>query len=150
MSAILESGSANRQREVFQRLYKHNLWSLMNLHDATRSMKTDDMLMAGSVYANGCGNDIDVVLVTTHLAEYATRLDEAGWSMCSAEVYRGVTSDGWFSAKLGEYNLLVSEPDVAERWIQSSEACRMLREVMERPTTRDERVQMHQIIWGEV
>lgn len=111
------------------------------------------MSLAGSVAVNGHGNDVDVVLEADSdftLEGIAYLLREAGWEVTDAELYRGVGSDGWFSAKKGKWNLLVSEDYVARLWEQSTNVCCAVRDMLGRDLNRDERVHLHRAVWGEL
>jgi len=105
--------------------------------------------LAGSTAINGFGNDIDVVLVYDDLSEAADCLEEAGWELKSAEVYRGITSDGWFSARLGEINLLVSDEDAAELWRIATDVCKQYVQLVGRPSTKEERVALHKAVFND-
>lgn len=112
-----------------------------------------NMSLAGSVAVNGHGNDIDVVLEANSdftLEGIADLLRAAGWEVTDAELYRGVDSDGWFSAKKGKWNLLVSEDYVARLWEQSTLVCSAVRIMAGRDLNKDERVFLHRAVWGEL
>lgn len=105
--------------------------------------------LVGSTSVNGVGNDIDIVVVHNDLDDAAMVLDEAGWVLNTAEVYRGIESDGWFSARKGELNLLVSTSEVAELWTTADEVCRLFVSIVGRPSTRDERVAFHRAVFRD-
>lgn len=107
------------------------------------------MSLAGSTAVNGFGNDIDVVLRVGDLYDVACRLSNAGWETKTAEVYRGITCDGWFSARMADVNLLVSEEVIADLWDASTRVCVVFRELVGRCTTRDERVALHKAVWND-
>lgn len=115
----------------------------------TPLIQENELHLVGSVSVNGYGNDIDVALRTSDLGDAAASLQEAGWLVTGAEVYRGIADNGWFSAKFREWNLLVAEPDVYELWKTADRACRALRVVVDRDLTRDERVLMHKAIFSD-
>ena len=118
-------------------------------HVHTASLAERPMTLVGSTAINGFGNDLDVVLECVDLDDVAGRLSDAGWVLNTAEVYRGINSDGWFSARLGEINLLVSEPDVADTWLVATEVCKVFASIVNRPTTRDERVAFHRAVFQD-
>ena len=105
--------------------------------------------MVGSTAVNGAGNDIDVVVEHGDLDDAARVLEECGWTLSAAEVYRGIASDGWFSARLGEINLLVCEPEIAPLWYCANEVCKTFVQLVGRPSTRDERVALHRAVFGD-
>lgn len=115
----------------------------------TPLIQENAMCLVGSTSINGYGNDIDVALCTDDLCGAANSLRDAGWEVTDAEVYRGVDSDGWFSAKFREWNLLVSEPEIYELWKTADRACRALRLIVDRDLTRDERVLMHKAVFND-
>lgn len=115
----------------------------------TARLDTHAMLLVGSTAINGFGNDIDVVIVCTSLEDTAAVLSAAGWIVNTAEVYRGITSDGWFSARLGEINLLVSAPDVAVTWSVATEVCKVFASIVNRPTSKEERVAFHRAVFKD-
>lgn len=112
-------------------------------------IQENDLCLVGSTSINGYGNDIDVALCTEDLVDAGDVLRGAGWEVTEAEIYRGVDSDGWFSAKFREWNLLVSEPEVYELWKTADRACRVLRLIVDRDLTRDERVLMHKAVFND-
>lgn len=118
-------------------------------HMYTASLAECPMTLVGSTAINGFGNDIDVVLECVDLDDVAGRLRDAGWVLNAAEVYRGIDSDGWFSARLGEINLLVSVPEVADTWKVATEVCKVFASIVNRPTTRDERVAFHRAVFQD-
>lgn len=107
------------------------------------------MHLAGSMAVNGFGNDIDVVLSVLDLDDVAFRLSEAGWEMTTAEVYRGIAYDGWFSARKADVNLLVSVYEAVDLWNASTRVCVAYRELVGRNTTREERVALHRAVWND-
>lgn len=115
----------------------------------TASWTDREKHLVGSTSVNGVGNDIDIVVVHNDLDDAAMVLDEAGWVLNKAEVYRGVESDGWFSARKGELNLLVSISEVAELWTTADEVCRLFVSIVGRPSTRDERVSFHRAVFRD-
>lgn len=115
----------------------------------TPLIQENDLCLVGSTSVNGYGNDIDVALCTTDLCSAAESLRAAGWEVTDSEVYRGVSDDGWFSAKFREWNLLVSEPEIYELWKAADRACRVLRLIVDRDLTRDERVLMHKAVFND-
>lgn len=110
-----------------------------------QAIQTNFMVLVGSRAVNGHGNDI--VLETEDLNDTAEALRMAGWEVTDAEVYRGVDSDGWFSAKWGDWNLLVSDVDVAQLWHTSTLVCIEVRKMLGRDLTRDERVKLHRLVF---
>lgn len=124
-------------------------YAALQEHPSTAEWCTRQMYLVGSKAVNGFGNDTDVVLVHCDLDDAAQCLDEAGWVLNTAEVYRGINSDGWFSARLGEVNLLVSEPDVAVTWKVATEVCKVFAGIVNRHTTRDERVAFHRAVFQD-
>ena len=118
-------------------------------HEYTYTLADAKLYLAGSVAVNGAGNDVDVVLASDDLSDIATRLEEAEWEMVTSEVYRGISCDGWFSARKGDINLLVSESDQVELWNASTRVCQVFRELVGRDTTRDERVALHRAVWND-
>lgn len=115
----------------------------------TPLIQENDLCLVGSTSINGHGNDIDVALCTSDLCGAAESLRAAGWEVTDAEVYRGVSDDGWFSAKFREWNLLVSEPEIYELWKTADRACHALRQIVDRDLTRDERVLMHKAVFND-
>lgn len=109
----------------------------------------NELCLVGSVSVNGYGNDIDVAMCCGDLCNAADTLRAAGWEVTDAEVYRGISDDGWFSAKFREWNLLVSEPEIYELWKTADRACRTLRQIVDRDLTRDERVLMHKAVFND-
>lgn len=114
-----------------------------------------DVFLAGSVAVNGYGNDIDLVVPTEELQTLAEYLIDGGFEISSAELYRGIDSDGWCSAKLQcdsgvVLNLLLSELHIVDLWEASTLACIATRTILGRDLTRDERVMIHRHVWGEV
>lgn len=118
-------------------------------HEATRDWVERTYWLAGSTAINGEGADIDVVVEHNYLDDAARVLDEAGWETVQAEVYRGIASDGWFSARKGDFNLLVAISEVAELWNLSTEVCKLFVSIVGRPSTRDERVAFHKVIFND-
>ncbi len=112
-------------------------------------IQTNFMVLVGSRAVNGHGNDIDIVLETDCLVSTANELRRAGWEVTEAEVYRGVDSDGWFSAKYGDWNLLVSEAVVSQLWCTSTQVCIEVRKMLGRDLTRDERVRLHRVVFND-
>ena len=128
-----------------------------------QKLTSNRVFLVGSTAVNGYGNDYDVVLVISGddesdipggsdetITYIASMLNADGWETIEAEVYRGVESDGWFSARKGDVNLLVSEPHIARLWRTSHNVCFLYRALVGRDTTREERVAFHQAVWGEV
>lgn len=105
--------------------------------------------LVGSTAVNGSGNDIDIVLEHNDLDDAAVTLEAAGWAVIASEVYRGVQSDGWFSARKGELNLLVSITEVRELWLAANEVCKVFVAIVDRPSTRDERVAFHRAVFND-
>ena len=120
----------------------------LSKHPLTERLVHNRMLLVGSTAINGHGNDLDVVLVTSDLEEVAHYLDEAGWEMCSAAVYRGTAGEGWFSARLGDVNLIVSESSIADRWYIATEVCKAYVALVCRETTKAERVALHSVVFN--
>lgn len=148
MNATIESGT---RLALFTQIVKPE-WrvkaelALLGAACTARYSK-DDMYLAGSTAINGHGNDLDVVLSCDDLLEAAYALNAAGWEVVAAEVYRGVDSDGWFSARLGDVNLLVSEPHIVDLWRIATEVCKAYVALVCRETTRDERVLFHKAVF---
>lgn len=115
----------------------------------TASWTDREKHLVGSTSVNGVGNDIDIVVVHNDLDDAAMVLEDAGWVLNTAEVYRGIESDGWFSARKGELNLLVSISEVAELWTTADEVCRLFVSIVGRPSTRDERVAFHRAVFRD-
>ena len=124
-------------------------YAALQEHPSTAEWCTRQMYLVGSKAVNGFGNDTDVVLVHCDLDDAAHFLYNAGWETCQAEVYRGVESDGWFSARKGDINLLVSIPEVADLWLTATRVCRVFRDIVQRDTTRDERVLLHRAVFND-
>ena len=122
---------------------------LRRLWPTVHAIQTNALKLVGSRAVNGHGNDIDIVLESGDLVNTADMLFDAGWEVTGAEVYRGVDSDGWFSAKYGYWNLLVSEPETAQLWYTSTQVCIEVREMLGRDLTRDERVKLHRVVFGD-
>lgn len=118
-------------------------------HESTASWTDREKYLVGSTSVNGVGNDIDIVVVHNNLDYAAMVLEDAGWVLNTAEVYRGIESDGWFSARKGELNLLVSEEDVRDQWLVADEVCRLFVTFVGRPSTRDERVAFHRAVFRD-
>lgn len=118
-------------------------------HESTASWTDREKYLVGSTSVNGVGNDIDIVVVHNNLDYAAMVLEDAGWVLNTAEVYRGIESDGWFSARKGELNLLVSEEDVRDQWLVADEVCRLFVTIVGRPSTRDERVAFHRAVFRD-
>lgn len=138
MSAINVSGWKEALQKVLPKALEHN-----------------EYFLAGSTAINGSGNDYDVVITVSGeddeaLDVIASDLADDDWEVDSAEVYRGVDSDGWFSARKGDVNLLVCEPTQAELWRISTDVCIAYRILAGRDTTRDERVFLHKVVWCEI
>lgn len=89
------------------------------------------------------------MVVHNNLDYAAMVLEDAGWVLNTAEVYRGIESDGWFSARKGELNLLVSEEYVRDQWLVADEVCRLFVAIVGRPSTRDERVAFHRAVFRD-
>lgn len=115
----------------------------------TPLIQENDLCLVGSTSINGYGNDIDVAMCCDDLCDAADTLRAAGWEVTDAEVYRGISDDGWFSAKFREWNLLVAEPEIYELWKTADRACRVLRLIVDRDLTRDERVLMHKAVFND-
>lgn len=115
----------------------------------TQLIQENALYLVGSTSINGYGNDIDVALCTVDLCDAADTLRAAGWGVADAGVYRGVSDGGWFSAKFREWNLLVSEPEFYELWKTADRACRVLRLIVDRDLTSDERVLMHKAVFND-
>ena len=115
----------------------------------TDSWITRRMWLVGSTAVNGVGNDLDVVIEHGDLDDAVGCLCKAGWEVNSAEVYRGINSDGWFSARKGDVNLLVSDETAIDLWLTANRVCIEYASRLDRPTTRDERVAFHRAVFND-
>lgn len=151
MNAIIETGTLHGLLSLLKNKQEWREKAELALLGAacTAKYSTNDMYLAGSTAINGHGNDLDVVLRCDDLEEAANALDAAGWEVVAADVYRGVNSDGWFSARLGDVNLLVSEHHIVDLWLIATNVCRMYAAIVERETTREERVLFHKAVFND-
>jgi hypothetical protein len=110
-----------------------------------------NLYLAGSTAINGHGNDLDVVLDCGYgdIHEAAYALKAAGWEVSDEEAYRGISSDGWFSARRLDVNLLVSLPEVTQLWNTATEVCKTYVQLVGRESTREERVALHKAVFGD-
>lgn len=151
MSAIIETGTLHDLLSFPKNKPEWREKAELALLGATCTAKysKNDMYLAGSTAINGHGNDLDVVLRCDDLEEAANALSAAGWEVVAAEVYRGVNSDGWFSARLGDVNLLVSEWHIVDLWRIATDVCKAYAVLMQRETTRAERVHFHKAVFND-
>lgn len=126
-----------------------HLTELRRQWPSTPLFQENGLCLVGSTSINGHGNDIDVAMCCGDLYKAADTLRAAGWAVTDAEVYRGITDDRWFSAKFREWNLLVAAPEIYELWKTADRACRVLRLIVDRDLTRDERVLMHKAVFND-
>lgn len=99
-----------------------------------------DIRPTGSVYTNGEGADLDVLVHGTHADCCA--LFRAGFNQCANTEYGDASSAQWTALRRGDVNVLLCYcPELFNRWAAAAEVCRWVGS-----TTKAQRVVIHEIV----